>query len=301
MRIFVAGGSGFLGRNFIEHFGGEHEIFAPTRNELDLMNADSVRTYLSRNDFDAVLYSVRTGGARDSPGMENVEEKNLRMFFNVAENIGSAKMLYFGSGAEYGKHRGLRKVPESEFGKVMPEDEYGRFKYKCAQYAQKSDSIYNLRLFGVFGKYEDYTFKFISNAIVKNLLGLPITINQDVVFDFLYVEDLLRIMEKFLRKSPHPHCINVTPTESTSLTSIAQTINSVSERQSETKVLNPGMNFEYTGDNSLLLNELGGFEFTSYEKSIRELYSYYESNLRELDLEKVRRDPYFSACKTRKP
>ena len=79
--------------------------------------------------------------------------------------------------------------------------------------------------------------------------------------------------------------------------SLAEIINSVSKSQSVIKVLNPGLNVEYTGSNRRILKELGGFNFTSYESGVKQLYAYYASRLKELDLETVKKDPFLKLCK----
>ena len=48
-------------------------------------------------------------------------------------------------------------------------DAYGFSKYICAQHIERADRIVNLRLFAVFGAYEDYTVRFISNACCRAL------------------------------------------------------------------------------------------------------------------------------------
>ena len=53
-----------------------------------------------------------------------------------------------------------------------------------------------LRLFGVFGRHEDYAIRFISNAICKTLFDLPITLRQNRTFSYLYVDDLGPIVER---------------------------------------------------------------------------------------------------------
>ena len=81
-------------------------------------------------------------------------------------------------------------------------NDYGFSKYLISQYIEKSDNCVCLRLFGVFGKYEDYEYKFISNAIVKNLLQMPIRIRQNVYFDWLYINDLMKIVAILSNMTP---------------------------------------------------------------------------------------------------
>lgn len=55
-------------------------------------------------------------------------------------------MIHFGSGAEYDKSKPIVKVKETDFGKVIPKDEYGFFKYICSKYIEKTDKIICLRI-----------------------------------------------------------------------------------------------------------------------------------------------------------
>ena len=60
-----------------------------------------------------------------------------------------------------------------------------------------NDNIYNFRIFGCFGKQEDET-RFISNSINRCFLGVPISIVQNRLMDFVYVEDLCKLIEHYL-------------------------------------------------------------------------------------------------------
>ena len=301
MKILITGSNGFLGKNLSEHFSAKHELFLPSHSELDLLNSESVREYIYTNEIDQIIHCANFGGNRDSAEAKNVVEGNLRMFFNIVRNQDSVeRILYFGSGAEYGKHRNLKKVSEQQFDEVVPKDDYGFYKYVCNKYVQKSKNIFNLRLFGVFGKYENYEMRFISNAIVKNLLGMDITLNQNVVFDYLYVSDLMKITEYFLTASSLKFSTyNITPDTSIDLATISEIINNLSQHKSRIKILNPGMNFEYTASNSRLKNEIKDLNFTPYEKSISELYSYYKGILPKIDKDKILQDPFLSKCTTK--
>ena len=157
MKVFITGANGFIGRNLCEHLAGKYELFTPSSKELDLLDEAAVRKYVQANDVDIIIHSANRGGSRDTADMKNVTEYNLRMFFNIARNSGEVdRVLYFGSGAEFGKHRNLHKVKEEQFDEVVPKDDYGFYKYVCNKHAEKSENIIKLRLFGAFGKYENY-------------------------------------------------------------------------------------------------------------------------------------------------
>lgn len=299
-RIFITGASGFIGRNLVESFSGKYEIFAPSHKELDLLDAAAVQRYIKKNDFHTIIHSANKGGGRDTIGLMGVVEQNLRMFFNLARCSALAdRMIYFGSGAEYGKHRDLKKIKESQFDEVVPKDDYGFYKYICSKHAEKSDNILNLRLFGVFGKYENYEYKFISNAILKNLFSRDIIISQNVVFDYLYITDLVKIVDHFLSHRAKHKAYNVTPDRSIDLLNIAKAINEISPKKSKARVLNPGFNYEYTGSNARLKAELTRFQFTEYRTAMRELLDYYLMTISDIRLGVIAADPYLSKCKIR--
>lgn len=293
MRILLTGGSGFIGRNLLETLGNKHEMFAPSHEALDVTDAVAVDRLFQERRFDAVLHAAVEGGDR-------VLESTLRGYWNLArhaEEVG--RLFYFGSGAEYGKQRDLVKVSESEIGRFVPQDAYGLAKLICNENARRRPRITNLRLFGVYGPHEGYLFRFISNSIVKTLLGLDVVVRQDVVFDYLYVGDLVAIVERFLARDPGLTDVNVTPTESVSLRRILDTISSVASRFPRVVFENGGLNHEYTGGNARLLEAAPGFQFTPYQEGIRRLYEHYALRREMLDRDAVVRDDYLKRCRPR--
>ena len=227
-------------------------------------------------------------------------ESTLRGYWNLtrhAQEVG--RLYYFGSGAEYGKQRDLVKVSEGEIGRFVPQDAYGLAKLLCNEDARRRPRITNLRLFGVYGPHEGYLFRFISNAIVKTLLGLDVVVRQDVVFDYLFVADLVAIVERFLERDPGLTDVNVAPTESISLRGILDTISSVASRPPRVVFENGGLNHEYTGANARLLEAVPGFQFTPYPEGIRRLYEHYALHREMLDRDAVVRDDYLRRCQPR--
>lgn len=288
-RILLTGGSGFIGRNLIEELGKKHEIIAPRHSELDLLDAGAVRNFLKGKDFDVVIHAATIGGSRKNPGPENMVELNLRMFFNLAECSGEfGRMIQFGSGAEYGKQADIRMVKETDFGKRMPSDPYGFYKYVCSKQVERADNITCLRIFGCYGKYEDYEYKFISNAICRSLFGLPITINnKNVLFSYLYVDDFIRIVDYFIEHKGKHRFYNSVPGETIDLISISEIIRTISKDKQKLIVKNSGMGLEYTADNSRLREEIKGMKFTDMKTGIRRLYDWYSKNRNLIENERL--------------
>ena len=296
--ILITGSSGYIGKNIVQSLRPQFTLLTPSHKELDLLSQSEVHQFFLRNDIDLVIHCANFGGTRKTLETGGVIEKNTRMFFNLAENQDHyTRLINLGSGAEYNKNHNLQKVSETEFGKEIPNDEYGFSKYIISKYIEKTENMCCLRLFGIFGKYEDYELKFISNAIVKNLLHLPITVRQNVNFSWLYIDDFLEILEYFLTHDPKYSTYNLTPSSPTDLVSIAQLINSLSDFKSEICVENDGFNLEYSGDNTRLIEEVGDFPFTPMKSSIKNLIEYYSSILTSIDPEIIRKDSLAAYCK----
>jgi len=223
------------------------------------------------------------------------------MFFNILKFASKeTKIINLGSGSEYSRAAWHEKMKETFFDTKVPMDGHSYAKYLISKFIEISDrkNITTFRIFGIYGKYEDYRFKFISNAIAKNIKKLPIVINQNVKFDYLYIEDFADILLNFMELKEFKYrAYNITPTNSVTLKEIAQIINEISEYKSEIIILNDGMGLTYSGDNSRLLESLNGYNFLSYEEGIRDLYQYYRSIEDEIDLEALKKDEYLSYAK----
>ena len=295
--LFVTGGTGFIGRNIIEYFQDTTTIIAPTHTQLDLLSQDAVDTFFRDHEIDYVIHCANTGGNRKCPGPTDSISRNTRIFFNLLENSRNfERLIHFGSGAEYDKRRPLSRISEIAFGEHIPVDDYGYSKYLISKYIEKSENCMCLRLFGVFGKYEDFEYKFISNAIVKNLLRIPIRIRQNVYFDWLNINDLMKIVAHFIEHdSPH-RAYNITPGNPLDLMTIANMINQNSAFKSEIIVETQGLNHEYSGDNSRLLTQIGNFQFTPMSSALSDLRDYYISVLPQIDSDAIKRDEYAQYC-----
>lgn len=287
-KILITGASGFIGRNLSECLCRRFELSTPSHQELDLMSSESVQNYLDGRDFDAVIHCALVGGYGHADTNDPIE-KNVRMFMNIARCRKSfGRMIQFGSGAEYDKSQPIVRAREEDFGKRVPKDDYGSYKYECSKYIEGTEGIICLRPFGCFGKHEDYKTRFISNAICKSLLDLPITIaNRNVIFSYLYACDLARIVEHFIENGGRHKFYNVVPNETVELLEIAKMVNEISGKNLPIIAKNPGMGPEYTGDNSRLREELPGFKFTPLKEAISVLYSWYKENKSSIDAKKL--------------
>ena len=210
------------------------------------------------------------------------------MFHNLAHHRDLfGKMIYFGSGAEYGRQLPVERVSEHDFGRVIPLDSYGFALYQMSETAAQSDNIYNLRLFGIFGKYELWQRRFISNCICKALYGYPLTVRRDRVMDYLDVDDLCKMVAWCIKNKPNHYAYNATSGHAYSLTSLARQVLEQMDLELPVFIAKTGFDPEYTSDNALLLNEMDAFQLKPMSASIRDLAAFYESRLSEIDREQL--------------
>ncbi len=283
--ILLTGASGFIGRNLHQFLKSKYNICCPMRNELDLLDTESVYNYLKLNHIDIVIHTANTNRTTSvASASYEALDYNLRMFFNLerCKNY-YRKMYYFGSGAEYDMQHYIPAMKEDYFGSYIPKDPYGFSKYIMSKACEQSDKIYDLRLFGVYGRYEEWERRFISNAICRALKGKDITIQKNVYFDYLWVEDLCNIMEWFIENDAKYNHYNVCRGSRIDLYSLACMVRESLNIDCDIVIKEEGWKPEYSGNNERFMKEIGSFNFTGFRKSIQELCKYYSDNIDEID------------------
>jgi len=278
MKLLITGGNGFIARNLVEQLH-EYQILSPNSKELDLTNQYTVLEYLKKNKFDVIIHTATYDAApkHSTKDPAKVLENNLKMFFNIVRGKDYfGKMIYFGSGAEYGREHWTPKMKEDYFDVHVPLDQYGYSKYIMTRYALSNSNIYNLRLFAVFGKYEDWRVRVISSICHDIVMNQPIHIEQNKYYDFLYIDDLARIVRWFITNKPQQKVYNVCTGQTVDFITLSRKILSISRKKLEIIIKNSVLGLEYSGDNSLLLKELMDFKFSSINDSLKALYRWYE-------------------------
>lgn len=287
MKILITGGNGFIARNLFEHLPPKYTVLSCNSKELNLLDSSKVFDLLKSQRFDIIIHTATYDAAPKHSGKDpsKVLESNLKMFFNIARcNDYFGKMIYFGSGAEFGRDNWMPRMKENYFDHHVPADQYGLSKYIMTKYAQLSSNIYNLRLFGVFGKYDDWRTRFIPNACCHAALNLPVRMNQNAFFDHLYIDDLIKIVKWFIHNQPNKHVYNVCTGSVYDFKTLAEKIIQISGKDLSIEIKMDGLGTEYSGDNSLLMDELKGFEFSSIDESIRALYHWHDMNKHQIHL-----------------
>jgi GDP-L-fucose synthase len=283
-RVFISGTGkvGFIGNNLTEAFKDKYKLFTPVKDELDLTDHEAISRYFDKNKVDIVIHSASS--------INDILGNDLKMFFSIEKHKKSVeKIIYFGTGAEFDKRFDIVKASEEDIGKRIPVDGYGLAKYIMNAYTRRTNNIYNLRFFGIFGKYEDWTYKFISNLCCKALFDLPLTIRRECCFDYIYVDDLPNVVEWFIENEPDHHDYNFVSGKPVLLTEIADMIKDISGKNLDIILLDhEGRNCEYTASNDRLRKQLPWFEPTPIYIAIDKLYAWYSNNLATIDIDILR-------------
>lgn len=272
MKILVTGSTGFIGKNIAEYLSksNELEILTPARVSLDLLNSLDCESFLIKHKPDVLIHS-----AVDISSVENT----LKMFFNLYNHRNLyGRMVQLGSGAEYDNRCYVPRMNESKFGQSIPVDTYGMAKYLISREIESHDDkkAINIRLFGIFGRYENYSRRFISNNIVRVLCGLPISINKNVNFDYISVDDLSKFIQKIIKYENFSYkSYNFCRGQSVSLYALAELIQSKFDNKPEIHLKSEAMGIEYSGDPSRVFDEFGHIDFEDISISIDGLIKYY--------------------------
>ncbi|MBQ3833902.1 MAG: NAD-dependent epimerase/dehydratase family protein [Elusimicrobia bacterium] len=273
--VLITGSGGFIGKNLKEYLKDKYSLLTPRSFEVNLTDSNEVRKYFEENKIDFVIHCASTGGARGIADKDTTIEDNLAMVDNILKyKSDGVRVVLFGSGAMYDKSRNLHKVKESEIGKIVPKDLYGKSKMLIAEKIKNREDVLMLNIFACYG-YGEKESRFPTYAIQRVLESKNLEINQNVVFDYLWVEDMEKIVHYFIEHKPKNNIINITPTKSVSLLEIAKIVNAFENNKVDIVIKNKGMNNEYTGDNSNLLAEFSDMTFADIEQGLKFLYNYH--------------------------
>lgn len=285
MKVLITGGNGFIARNLDEQLKNKYSIVSLGSKELNLLDSLNVFNYLKNNRFDVVIHTATYDAApkHSTKDPTKVLEYNLKMFFNIARcKDYFGKMIYFGSGAEFSREFWKPKMKENYFDKHVPTDQYGFSKYIMTKYVQSHKNIYNLRLFGMFGKYDDWRTRVIPNVCYQTIMGTPIKIEQNKYGDFLCIDDLVKIVDWFIKNKPKKNVYNICTGRAIDFKAVAKKIISISGKKLSLKIEKSELGREYSGDNALLLEELKKFKFTPVDDALKSLYAWYDENKKEI-------------------
>jgi GDP-L-fucose synthase len=273
-RLLLTGASGFIGRNVFPILQKKgYDIVAPLRRELDLLDADTVRRFVEQGQFDVVLHLANPTGHNPQDKTEELFERSIRVFIGL---ISCAefyeKMIYIGSGAEYGKHRPLVQICEDSLGEELPRDAYGLSRYVMNELAEGYSNIINMRLFACYGP-GDPKHKLVPSVIEQVQRGDTVVLRQDCFFDYLYVTDIADVLVHFIEHDNRHKNYNLCSGKRVQIKTIAEEVSCQMGVKAAIKCEKGGFNNEYTGSNERLLAEMPEWRPKTMNNSIKNILS----------------------------
>jgi GDP-L-fucose synthase len=271
-KILFTGGSGFIGKQiipFIEESGWE--VIRPRSFQVRLEVDEEVAT-LFANDvhYDAIIHAAIIGGRRSSEDSHRVFYTNLNMFETLFKYVSQTNLfINFDSGASYGRPAPVDEPEPSNFGDKIPEDPYGFSKYIIAKRVLDNPKGLNLRIFGCFGQHEEIT-RFFNTNINNYIRKEDIHIIKDRKMDFIYANDLYKIVNYYLEGNNGPKDVNCVYSKKYSLRDIADIINNLDEHKVKITMDGIYSEFSYCGKS----NDLP-IQYDGLEKGIRDCYEYF--------------------------
>jgi nucleoside-diphosphate-sugar epimerase len=251
MKILITGANGYVGKSLYNALKDKYEVAILTRDKCDLTNSSDVDFYFLDTWFDIVIHCAIKGGSRLQQDDWDVMDSNLQMYYNLLNNKAHfGKFIHLGSGAEL-------------YAKDKP---YGLSKDIIRKSISIKDNFYNLRIFGVFDENELDT-RFIKANIKKYINKESIIIHQDKLMDFIYMPDLVKIIEYYINNDG-PKELDCNYNNQYSLKNIANIINELDSYKVEVQTTNNNLGEIYTGNfYDLSLNFIG------LEQGIKEVYN----------------------------
>ena len=280
MKILITGGSGFIAKNLYNQLNSKYDIHCFDKNRLNMLDKDAVRKLLMGEKYDVIIHAATYDAvpAYKNNDPNNVLEYNLRMFFNLVDcKEYYNKLIYFGSGVEYGRDRWKSNMSETYSDGYIPNDPYGFSKYIMNKYAQSANNIYNLRLFSLFGQYEDIRVRFIPQAIINTVMKRPITLNNYNHYDFLHIDDVVLVVDWFINNSPEQKTFNVCSGICRSFESIIKSIQSIG---GDYGIVNKATSeVYYGGSNQSLKGVMKELNFRDFEEALLERYNHFKERI----------------------
>ena len=252
IKILITGGNGYIAKSITNHLWEKYHILSPGREELDLLDSKSVDAFFEGKHFDVVIHTATLGGSRLKEEDETVSFYNLIMFYNlIRKKEQFNKLISFGSGAEF----------NTEY------SPYGFSKKVINKLIHKHDNFYNLRIYAVFDEKEKDT-RFIKSNIKRYLNNEPIIIHQDKLMDFIYMPDLISIVEYYIVGKDLLKEVDCIYDDTVSLSNIAQQINNLSINKVPINIEDPLPGQNYIG----IYNELP-IAFIGLENGIKNVFN----------------------------
>ena len=194
MNILVTGSNGYIGKSIINSNIKDVVFFHGNRQTINLFDKESIKSFIKQNKIDSIIHCATQGVSRLRTEDANSFYNNILIFENLyyCKNL-LHKVINLASGAEFDRETDINLVNEEYIFERIPKDYYGLSKNIIAKKTLTTNNFFNLRLFGCFDENE-LDSRFIKTCILKSKRNETITIHEDKIMDFFYIQDLISII-----------------------------------------------------------------------------------------------------------
>jgi UDP-glucose 4-epimerase len=248
--VLLLGGTGLVGGYLSQALSDHCNVYAPTRQQLNLQDTHSVLQLFNQKDFDIV---INCAGSTNSDMVNydpEVTNTNLGIFANLyAARNRFGRLINFGSGAEFDRRMNITSAREEDIFIRQPVDHYGQSKNFSARLCFDTENFYTLRLFGVFGPSEP------SRRLLKRIIAKEPTEVEDKYFDYYYIEDILPVVLYYINNTPKFKDLNLVYPEKTLLSYFVKQFCDIHKLNSDHITISTTTRLNYTGS-SVRIEEL---------------------------------------------
>lgn len=211
-RVLLTGGTGFVGANLTRRLLREgHEVHLLVHgdytswriagiasevqlHQVDLSDADRLSTVVERIRPDWIFHLAAYGAYSSQMNIHKMIQTNITGTVNLVEaclKTGFDSFVNTGSSSEYG----FKGYAPSETDWIEPNSNYAITKASATLFCRyiamsRHTRLVTLRLYSVYGPYEDPT-RLIPTLIVRGLQGeLPLLVQPNVARDYVFIEDV---------------------------------------------------------------------------------------------------------------
>jgi UDP-glucose 4-epimerase len=263
MNILVTGSNGYIGKSIIRSCIKNAVFFHGNRQTINLFDKDSIKTFIKENKIDTIVHCAIEGGSRLNTDDANTFFNNILIFENLYHcKYLLHKVINLASGAEFDRQTDINLADEEIIFDRIPKDYYGLSKNIIAKKALTANNFFNLRVFGCFDENE-LDSRFIKTCILKSKNNETITIHEDKIMDFFYIQDLISIIKYFLLVNPTYQDINLSYKNKYKLSQIAKKITNKTNSKSDI-IIQKEQGLNYNGNFDKLLSlpiKLIGLEY----------------------------------------
>ncbi|MHC4662734.1 MAG: NAD-dependent epimerase/dehydratase family protein [Planctomycetota bacterium] len=231
MKIYLTGGSGFLGRHLIPRMQERgYEILAPRSKEVDLLNFEQVFGFLKDAKPDAIVHSAAYYGGIGINQSEpaNLFYRNTIMAANIIEaacQAGVRRIVPIGSACSYPDIHGDLKESDFWNGRLHDTVEAYGFSKKLQlvgltaarkQYELSSNHLVLTNIYGEYDEFGEYRSHVLA-ALVKKFTDAMIENASEVICwgdgspirEFLYAGDAAEAIVRTIEMGHDPEPTNI--------------------------------------------------------------------------------------------